>query len=1073
MRLIKLKVRNIASLKGEHEIDFLDIGRQSPLFAITGETGSGKSSILNSIGLALYGQIYKKNVNQLDIVTLGEKDGQIELIFQVKGKQYLADWRARVLKQNGEPYATPQTPSRTLYELDGDDFNSEKNVTTTSAQELLNLDFDQFTKCIILNQGEFARFLTSSFTERKEILEKLYPGEMLENMSRELKAELDALNKAKEALEIERQTLTGDTVPGDVLKEQKKTLEENLKTTEEVATRLEKIDYHFVGLFSSHEKFLDNEKRKNTIQGEMKLHTARFNELLKKGQEVLEKKELAQKEMEERLPELQQLLKEEETLKNLKVTTEQETKKSTELGVQIERLKLNLEKTAQNIKATSEKLALTLKEITLPLAPLKNHRHQLEELFELFNKGELLKEELKGKIERFSTVETQGKELKAHLTKLQETIATPKEELQKEELSLLAQKKAVNEQNEKHQRAKIQTQEIEKYLADLNKEREQTERRQGDLKTLIQKTTEDLAPIETTLKLQEVIAASEVCLDHAAKENLSECPVCQQQTTPTHWQSLIEKLNKNNIQELKKRSQELNFLLIKSAEEEKLLLLNLKTQAELKASKEKDLIEFNEILKAKPLSVEELEAKLSKVQKSLWETENTLKEIDKTNLELKKTRELYLTLKKEIDDKEEVLNKHTERQSALTEIVKELVTIVDQNSIALLKKEVRQVNTYLEIEATLNNTQKELKFQEEQLKDKEDEVNHLKKSITEKEQEITKRTGELKEKLKDKNAAQEIELITTRAKETSSAWAKEEQEQKKQELQLKEFQSRLYELDKLTKDYDLQFAKEFHTLKELSAPALKTDKEQMLQLLELLKTMSLTLQSPSELFIPLKDLIQSEREFFKALLTETRMSFASVKARLEDWEKLQDKLQINQIKSQDIKEKLDRRERLYEVLGKDELRTFVLSLVEENLIEQTNQELQKLCQGRYEILHQSRKMKITPEFYILDKFREGGLRKISTLSGGETFMVSLAMALGLAEMTRGQAEIDSLFIDEGFGTLDQDSLEDVLDMLNQIQNRGLMVGIISHIKSLTSAIPINLVLNKKQDGTSSVTTRIN
>jgi len=102
MRLIRLRIKNIASLKGEHQIDFKQIQEQSPLFAITGETGSGKSSILNSIGLALYGQIYKKNVNQVDVVTLGEKDGSIELIFQVKGKYYLADWRARVRKQNGE-----------------------------------------------------------------------------------------------------------------------------------------------------------------------------------------------------------------------------------------------------------------------------------------------------------------------------------------------------------------------------------------------------------------------------------------------------------------------------------------------------------------------------------------------------------------------------------------------------------------------------------------------------------------------------------------------------------------------------------------------------------------------------------------------------------------------------------------------------------------------------------------------------------------------------------------------------------------------------------------------------------
>src|SRR5205085_10588896 len=135
----------------------------------TGETGAGKSTILNSIGLALFGQIYKKNVTQLDVVTLGEKDGSIELIFQVKGKYYLADWRARVRKQNGELYSTPQSPVRNLYSLETADFDSAKTISNISASELLNLDFDQYCKCVILNQGEFAKFLTSSFTERKDI----------------------------------------------------------------------------------------------------------------------------------------------------------------------------------------------------------------------------------------------------------------------------------------------------------------------------------------------------------------------------------------------------------------------------------------------------------------------------------------------------------------------------------------------------------------------------------------------------------------------------------------------------------------------------------------------------------------------------------------------------------------------------------------------------------------------------------------------------------------------------------------------------------------------------------------
>src|SRR5690606_26133511 len=156
-----------------------------------------------------------------DLVTLGEKEGQIELIFEAQGKRYLAFWRVKVRKQNGDFYATPQAPQRELYQLEGDAFDSPKTIVNVKAEELLNLDFDQFCKCIILNQGEFARFLTSSFTERKEILEKLYPGELLESLSRELRSELDSLQKQKNDLDIELAALKGDGPQVEDLAEEK------------------------------------------------------------------------------------------------------------------------------------------------------------------------------------------------------------------------------------------------------------------------------------------------------------------------------------------------------------------------------------------------------------------------------------------------------------------------------------------------------------------------------------------------------------------------------------------------------------------------------------------------------------------------------------------------------------------------------------------------------------------------------------------------------------------------------------------------------------------------------------
>ena len=1072
MRLAKLKIRNIASLKGEHEIDFLEIQRESSLFAITGETGSGKSSILNSIGLALYGQIYKKNVNQIDVVTLGEKEGSIELIFQVKGKYFLADWRARVRKQNGEPYSTPQTPVRNLYEIESPDFNASKNISDKTVTELLNLDFDQYCKCIILNQGEFAKFLTSSFTDRKEILEKLYPGEMLESMSRELKLELDSLQKTKEALDIELQTLTGDGPSGDNLKEQKEAFEKELKVTETLAQQIEKIDSHFVSLIFNHDKFAENEKKIETIKKEMADHTSRFNLLLKKGQELSELKDLAVKERDSKLPGLQLLLKKEEGLKHQESQLKLTDAKKTDLLKTLERSEIEIKKVKISLEESEAKLASAKTQVTLPLESLKSSRELFNETFDLFGQKEIAEEEVKGKSARLKELETQGKDLKAELQAIEEKLIKDPAALKTQEKEIETQKKTLQEEREKSQRAEIKSQEIKKNIELLLSEDEIFTRREVALKELIQKSETELAPLETTLKLQEVITASEICVTHALDKKSDECPVCHQGVTQAAWGELKKNLAKTDLGVIKTRAQELSLLLVQSAQEEK-FIKEKKSKLELdKQEREKELKELTPLLNVKLPSFEELDKKLEDLKKLIWENDSKLKDSQRVTSELNKTREAYVTLNKEIKNKEETLNESNQRLITLGEKLKSLVPVLNKDSIQLLKKESRSLQHYLETEGALAQISQQMKHLTEQKSQKEDELKSLSKEITTLIEATELLKKELHQELKGAHASDLINELNLKAKNALDQWALHEKEQSEQDSLIKNCRARLNELDNLTKDYDLGFTKELHAVRE-GAKVSAVQRPETQILLERLQKLSLELKSTKELFIPLQDYLRLEREFYKNTVNELRTKFGSAKSRLEDWEKLQDKILITKMKSQDITEKFDRRSRLFEVLGKDELRTFVLSLVEENLIEQTNQELQKLCQGRYEILHQSRKMKMTPEFFILDKFREGGLRKVSTLSGGETFMVSLAMALGLAEMTRGQAEIDSLFIDEGFGTLDQESLEDVLDMLQQIQTRGLMVGIISHIKALTSAIPVNLVLNKSQDGTSSVSIRHN
>ncbi|MGL5057417.1 MAG: SbcC/MukB-like Walker B domain-containing protein, partial [Fusobacteriaceae bacterium] len=97
----------------------------------------------------------------------------------------------------------------------------------------------------------------------------------------------------------------------------------------------------------------------------------------------------------------------------------------------------------------------------------------------------------------------------------------------------------------------------------------------------------------------------------------------------------------------------------------------------------------------------------------------------------------------------------------------------------------------------------------------------------------------------------------------------------------------------------------------------------------------------------------------------------------------------------------------------------------------------------------------------------GKVRSIKTLSGGETFKASMALALGLSDVVQeqnGGIKLDSVFIDEGFGTLDEDSLSSAIDILTSIQNSGRTVGIISHVSELKQIIPAQILVEKDEKG---------
>lgn len=165
---------------------------------------------------------------------------------------------------------------------------------------------------------------------------------------------------------------------------------------------------------------------------------------------------------------------------------------------------------------------------------------------------------------------------------------------------------------------------------------------------------------------------------------------------------------------------------------------------------------------------------------------------------------------------------------------------------------------------------------------------------------------------------------------------------------------------------------------------------------------------------------------------------------------------------------LARWEALYKLIGSADgssFRRFAQGLTLKQLVAQTNRHLDNFQGGRYQLRKKDGRRL---ELEIIDRFQADNIRSVNTLSGGETFLASLALALGLADMTGQSERVQSLFIDEGFGSLDANALEIALDTLESLQAQGVTIGVISHIREMKERIATQIQVHKRADGFSEV-----
>lgn len=240
MRIEKVTFKNLNSLAGTWSIDFTNERyREDGIFAITGPTGAGKSTVLDAICLALYGQTPRlatisKSTNE--IMTRQTGDCFAEVVFSTGKGRYRSHWSQRHARN--KPEGALQPAKQELVNLDTNEMVNLKKGIADKINELTGLDFKRFTRSMLLAQGDFAAFLKASSDDRAVILEKITGMEIYSEISEKVYRRMDEESKALKALESQ---LGGIEVLADDVRKEKESQREVLTQKETQLKRSQNV----------------------------------------------------------------------------------------------------------------------------------------------------------------------------------------------------------------------------------------------------------------------------------------------------------------------------------------------------------------------------------------------------------------------------------------------------------------------------------------------------------------------------------------------------------------------------------------------------------------------------------------------------------------------------------------------------------------------------------------------------------------------------------------------------------------------------------------------------------------
>lgn len=1130
MKFLQLEILNLASLdkQGGEVINFEEgaLG-ESTIFSIVGPTGSGKSTLLDAICLALYNRAPRyprkkgdKNQNieifgaadasesnrlaptdSRNILTRGKKEGYSKLTFLANnGSIYRAEWHVRFQRVRYENAKTA------LYKItrNGEEI-TEEAAEWNELPNIIGLDYDQFLRTVLIAQGSFANFLTAKENERYELLEKLIGcEETYTNIATEIKKAkdqaTDAYNQMAASVEAVKQNLLNDEELAQLQEEidrmekaekeldsQLQAISKGLQWFEENDKQIKQIAIYQTNMEQAVEaiKAMQAQILRLQLHDEVQPAVNLLQEVERQAQSIHEQEENILKAEENIKSQESAISESEKTLASLKEAVskaQEQLEKALPVIAEARALKTKMEAAMPNLKEKKEALESAQKENLTALKDVEENARNIQKWEAETEKANLALKTTKEEIAKQKQVlheATQAAE-QAWETERNKTAEQNIEELQ-------SHKSAAEKKLQDVQQAIKVVAHLDAATAEKQKNEERIlvlGKRNAEIDEALTKLTIEALTQETlTLRNAYTLMVSEKWEIHRA--NLTEgkpCPLCGSTTHPYHTDN----------RQFEEATTELSQLL---KVKEDLLKLQQKEEKDLSGERKQNDGEVQTLQKQQ----EKLSGEIATYEEDWKALITQYPKIPKAEAELKSLLPIYENKAKDASSKLSLFNKIQKEIERLTQLKDKAVKdeaayeskastiqnkaqentstcatkLAEQKALTinLISQQKSKEEAYGKALQAWNSAKKEMEEWQEKYKQilNGEEPDEAEQRLTAAKDEATKAADTQNENINKLKAELANSKGSHQTMLSQNKTMKENLQAKEKELDLwiEEYNKQLEEKSIEPPFIDQNTIREMlHSVEDWNAIRREKDEKEK----AVASTTALYQSAEKAHQQHLEHQPAQSRDALLAIQQEyqersQRNELIAANARMQNHQEavkqLGDKAEALKLVTQEK----DDWTAITDAIGADgkTLRKIAQCYTLSFLIAHANQEIRKF-NSRYEL----QQVKHSLGIRVIDHDRADDIRDTTSLSGGETFIVSLGLALGLSALSSRNISFENLFIDEGFGTLDPDTLATVIDSLAMLQSsQGKKVGVISHTDTMSERITTQIRIIKNGNSGSS------